>query len=368
MKILFVCNRLGYGGAEHVCVMLANGLVDRGHEVAIASDNIHDITYTIDPRIRLVEISPAVHNKYLRILLSVRILRKYVARFRPDVAIGIMWFCSLKAYLACRGFNIPIISTVHDSFERPSFAKMSRMEHFIKFQLNKIYSCVTVLTHADKKVIGDRLKNVFVMPNPLDLAPLKEVPPKKKIILAAGRTDRWFYKGFDILFEAWRKIEPLHSDWKLVVAGESGKTEKREANARKLIETTKDLTERGRLEFLGFQRDMAKVYRESDMFVLSSRYEGFGLVLVEAMSQGCACIACDYNGRQSEILGDANTGELCVVNDVDALAKKMEYLLNHEQVRKVFQEKAILRANYYYLPHVVLMWEKLLNNLVGKKE
>ncbi len=366
MKILFVCNRLGYGGAEHVCIMLANGLVERGHDIAIASDNIHDITYTIDPRIRLLEIRPAKNNKYLRILLAVKILREYVADFKPDVAIGIMWFCSLKAYLACLGFHIPVISTVHDAFERPSFAKMSRMEHFIKYQLNKIYPCVTVLTNADKLVINNRLKHVVVMPNPLDLTPLKDVPPKEKIILAAGRTDRWFYKGFDILFEAWRRIEGVYPDWKLVVAGESGKTQKREANARQLIETTKDLTSRGRLVFLGFQKDMRKIYRESEIFVLSSRYEGFGLVLVEAMSQGCACIACDYNGRQREILGNASAGVVCEVNDVEALSRKMEYLLNNYKIRKTFQENALVRADFYYLPHIVSMWEDLLYKVIGK--
>ena len=61
-------------------------------------------------------------------------------------------------------------------------------------------------------------------------------------------------------------------------------------------------SEKYHIEFLGFQKDMESLYKKSEIFVLSSRYEGFGLVLIEAMSQGCAPVACDYKGRQREIL------------------------------------------------------------------
>lgn len=101
------------------------------------------------------------------------------------------------------GTKTHVIMTEHDSFERPPSAPMSKKESFCKFYLNRIYECVTVITQADKDYIGNRLKHVEVMPNPLLLQPVKEILQKEKVIIAAGRLGVWHYKGFDLLIKAW---------------------------------------------------------------------------------------------------------------------------------------------------------------------
>ena len=239
--------------------------------------------------------------------------------------------CGLISKLSTLDTNTKVIMTEHNSFERPESAPFSFTEKIFKFHLNKIYKHVTVLTEADKKVIGNKLNEVTVMSNPLCLKPIEEFPTKEKIVLAAGRVDGWHVKGFDILLQVWSKIisnEQLEisnydysqngkpSHWWLNIAGD-GKKESFEylmnllPDGEWVFNDNDDdndnksavwRSEKYRIEFLGFRKDIEELYKKSSIFVLSSRYEGFGLVLIEAMSQGCAPVACDYKGRQREIL------------------------------------------------------------------
>ena len=139
-----------------------------------------------------------------------------------------------------------------------------------------------------------------------------------------------------------------------------------------------------RIEFLGFRNDIEELYKKSSIFVLSSRYEGFGLVLIEAMSQGCAPIACDYKGRQREILsplqGDSlkvdgysdhgievtENGILCEPDDIEALAAGLKRMMEDEKYRKQVQQNAVERSKYYDMKHTMDRWESYLSNIILK--
>ena len=246
-----------------------------------------------------------------------------------------------------------------------------------------MYSCVTVLTDADKKIIGKRLRNVTVMENPLALEPIETLPPRKMVILASGRVDNWHYKGFDVLIRAFGKfVQGLKSKvqdegWKLVIAGVWRSPETRTY----LDGIAKECGVLDKIEYTGFVEDMQKLYAESSIFVLSSRYEGFGLVLIEAMSQGCACIACDYKGRQREIMipegqgskfnvqssnnkvEQCETGILCEPDDVEALAEAMKKMIMDDEYRESVRPKAIERSKYYSIDNTMDRWEELLASL-----
>ena len=169
----------------------------------------------------------------------------------------------------------------------------------------------------------------------------------------------------------------------------------------------------GSVEFLGFRNDVEKLYKDASIFVLSSRYEGFGLVLIEAMSQGCACVACDYKGRQREImsptstlpsregessvespsLGTRNmnpdarlsrfrsydgertrnlsvepceTGILCEPDNVEALADAIAKMITDNDYRENVRANAIERSNFYSMDNTIERWESLLDKVVNK--
>ena len=398
MKIGIVQVALSHGGAEMVGVMLANGFFRHGHHVTIITDFNEPKTYSVDKGVNITNFAGKKANVIFKWLKAVKNIRRIVKQEKPDIVIGIMGLCTLVTYIACLGLRIPVVMTEHNSFERPATAPMPLSVKLFKFWINKLYKHITVLTEADKKVIGNRLKNVTVMPNPLLLEPVKEIPAKDKTVLAAGRVDAWHVKGFDVLIKSWKRIQDFNDngddnirEWWLKIAG-AGKKESFEYLMNLLpdsnwIHNENEnwlwRTEKYHIEFLGFHKDMEPLYKKSEIFVLSSRYEGFGLVLIEAMSQGCAPIACDYKGRQKEIIGDppksslnmedfqkdgieiCENGILCEPDNVEALASALEKLMTDEKSRKQAQHKSVERSKYYSLDNCVNRWEEYLSLVKG---
>lgn len=428
MKIIVVVSRLSYGGAERVAVLWANCLVKRGYEVFLVSNLQDDRTYQVDKRVKLCNLFAYSQNKVKKWGSAIINIRKIAKKERPDVIIGVMKTCSLVAKMGTIGMNIPIIMTEHNSFERPASAPLPKNDYFFKYYVNRLYHHVTVLTTPDKEFIGNRLHRVSVLPNPLLLPPVEEIPSKERIVLAAGRLDDWHCKGFDVLIKSFAKllkggnaagqrgmcnsITPTSKGkecegWRLQIAGTGS-----EKNLNYLKGLCKENGVQDYVEFLGFQKDIEKLYQKASIFVLSSRYEGFGLVLIEAMSQGCACIACDYKGRQKEILrsltpnpspkgegelptegsgaaepetrnskletwnselGSRNshvevceTGILCEPDDVDALAEAIRKMITDDQYRESVRMKAVERSKFYSLENTTQRWEKLLHTIVKK--
>ena len=365
MKIFIVCARLCHGGAERVAATLANGLEKKGHEVTLLTNLFEEQSYEIANGVNVVNLVSQNHNRFSKWLGAIRIIRQQIKAERPDVIIGIMQLCSFVSKMAAMGTGIPVIMTEHDSFERPLSAPLSKVDYFKKFWLNRIYKVVTVLTEADKQVIGGRLKHVVVMPNPLALEPLQQVPSKKHILLAVGRVDNWHYKGFDVLVKAWGKALQMQPecDWLLEIAG----VWRDEKSYNFLMNLARKSGCADRVSFLGFRKDMISLYQEASIFVLSSRYEGFGLVLIEAMSQGCAPIACDYKGRQKEILGSEENGITCEPDDVDGLARAICLVVKNDDLRHQMQKHALERSRYYSVEDSVKRWESLIAQVCDKK-
>ncbi len=426
MKIFIVFSNLCFGGAERVAATLANGFHDRGHEVVVVTNLFEEINYPLNPEIKTENFVSTNDNKIKKWSSAVKNLRNLVQQQQPDVVIGIMELCSLLAKICTLGTKIPVIATDHYAFERPQNSPFSKQEWFFKFVVNHIYNHITVLTKADKNIISKRFKEVTVMANPLSLIPITEIPQKERIVLATGRVSGWYVKGFDILLQAWSKIisnEQLEisnydysqdgkpSHWWLKIAGD-GKQESFEYlmnllpdgewvfNDNDKHSNTKNTEEKGintdklnsqksgvwrsekyHIEFLGFRKDIEELYKKSSIFVLSSRYEGFGLVLIEAMSQGCACVACDYKGRQAEILspsGDerrktkdetsgieiTENGILCEPDDVEALASALKKMMKDENYQKQVQRNAVERSKFYDIEHTMNRWEEYLEKII----
>ena len=409
MNILIVCPRLCHGGAERVAVCLANGFVEHGHQVRFMTDLFEEQSYVLDKRVKVINLVTTANNKIRKWGSAIKKVRKETKNTRPNVIIGILPLCSLISKIATIGTNIPVIATEHNSFERPLSAPMPKLLWVHKFYINKIFDGVTVLTKADKKIVDTKLKNVRVMPNPLSTKPTNTISAKQNIILAAGRVDNWHVKGFDVLIKSWKKIQDLNDNvndddnlrnWWLKIAG-VWRSEDTIPFLTGLIPDGEWIynddenhckewlwrSEKYHIEFLGFQENMEELYKKSDIFVLSSRYEGFGLVLIEAMSQGCAPIACDYKGRQKEILCPegvsslfakahqqavksqdssleiCENGILCEPDNVEALAQAIKRMIKDEEYRKMVQRNVVERSKFYDMEHTIDRWEKYLKEI-----
>ena len=363
---------LSGGGAERVASLWATGFVECGFKVGMVLNGRQEasIAYMVSEQVKFYYLAEKpwvgwVANKMHRRLhidtYYIRRLRKVLRNFQPDVAIGVLQPYAEWARLASKGMNIKIINTEHNSFEQPEGAlynPMSPQGYKNKYVLNKHYDHITVLTEADKKCVHNILNNVSVLPNPLAYMPIEAPPHKEKIIMAAGRLDAWHVKGFDLLIKAWGGIAQKHPDWKLQIAG-GGKAKSLEF----LQSIANEYSIGEQLEFIGYQSNMLPIYQRSSIFVLSSRYEGFGMVLIEAMSQGCAPIACDYKGRQREIITSDAEGIICPVDDAETLAKAIAKMICDEEYRFQTQRNAIERSKYYLLENTMNRWEDIFNKI-----
>ena len=359
MNILFLCNKLTDGGAERVCVCWANGLVQREHNVFIYTDLTDEISYRPDEKVTLIQNRGVFSdNFFIRRWYYYKDLRNLLVKRKVDVIISVSHFYTFSTWLLSRicGRGTKILMTEHNAFDRPAFRALTKREYIEKFILNRLWNHVTVLTQADKDYIGGRLKNVTVLPNPLFLEPVKYVPTdKQKIILAVGRMDVWRTKGFDILINAWNTIGSKYQDWTLRIVG---------SGSKKNVKYLKSLVRTGtNVEFLSFTKNIQEEYRNAEVFVLSSRNEGFGLVLIEAMSQGCACLASDYKGRQAEIITHGYNGEIIDHDDVEAMAKGIENIIKNPDFRKKYQVNAIVSIDRYKIDNVINRLEEICSSM-----
>lgn len=368
-KIVILVYRLTGGGAERVASLWASGFAERGYDVTIitTTGKKENFTYTLSPSVNLFTIEFPISQRIIRGVLNrigiVRLhyshhLKKVLHEIKPDVCIGVLGDFALQAYKCTRDLDCKIINSEHNAYDHPEFVKSRPDVMRMKFHTNKIFDRVTVLTEADTKVPGVPTENMTVLPNPLTFEPVKEIPHKEKIILATGRLDAWEVKGFDNLIRAWGKIAKDFPDWKLVIAGTGEKKSKTflEDLARK--EQVEDS-----IQFPGFCNNIIDYYRKASIFVLSSRYEGFGMVLTEAMSQGCACIACDFNGRQREIIQNDDQGIVCSNDNYVELADAIKKMIDDDKYRERCRTFAVERSKYYVLNKTIDRWEHIFETL-----
>lgn len=372
MKIVILVHNLTGGGAERVAALWASGFAERGDEVyVINQSNIEDGRYDISDKVRILTIGSTIKNRYILGLLRkigfernkyLHQLKTIIHSLCPDVCIGVMGSYARDVYDVTRDMNTIIIQTYHSSFDLPEYAPEIRKRDIQKCFINDINIKVkTVLTQADKIFIGNRMDNVFVLPNPLSFRPLEEVPKdKSKVVLACGRLDVWDVKGFDLLIKAWSIVGKKHLDWRLQIAG----TGRRESQ-KYLTSLANECQITEQIDFIGYRKDIVDYYRKSEIFVLSSRFEGFGMVLIEAMSQGCACIACDYKGRQKEIIIDDSQGILCPTDNLQVLIDSIERMINDSSYRKQCQKNAIVRSSYYLIDNIMRKWDEILTKAVA---
>ncbi|MBQ8938946.1 MAG: glycosyltransferase family 4 protein [Paludibacteraceae bacterium] len=213
---------------------------------------------------------------------------------------------------------------------------------------------LVVLTEADKEAWEKAgCRNVTVIPNPCALDGMKITQlPRHKTVLAVGRLHE--QKGFDLLLEAWQPIEKHYPEYTLRIVGEGPKRAELEAQIENLH--LQHVTLAGRAA------DMAKEYAAASLFVLSSRYEGLPLALIEAMWSGTPCVAFDCPQGPAELLADGR-GWLVENGNVEKLTQQIIDTLAHpdEAAARATKAQAFAQATYSEAA-IMPQWEKVMNN------
>jgi glycosyltransferase involved in cell wall biosynthesis len=228
------------------------------------------------------------------------------------------------------------------------------------YKRNILFHRIVGLVHRFDKIVtltqGDaelwNSPKVSVIPNSLVIkSSIGRVVREKKVVAVGSLL---MVKGFDMLLEVWRKIYRKHMDWHLEITGEG-------LDESYLLEQMSDMPN---VRILPRTRDIADRYLSGEIFAMTSRFEGFGLVLLEAMSFGLAPAAFDCDFGPREIITEGVDGFLVPVGDIDRMAERIEYLMDHDNVRHQMAAAAVEKSKIYHPDKIMPQFEQLYKSLI----
>lgn len=362
MRILIFVDQMAVGGAGRVASIMMQGLAERSHEILLVTDMSKGIQYDIPEAVIIKPFvyTPGITQLYGRIKQFIRRIRGhrvYIKRFKPDVIVSYLPSMYTDTLLANIGTGIPVIVSDHTAMSRD----LGPWQNFVRHHLYGLASCATILTEKDRRFLGKRVRCKEVLYNPLTFKPLKEnhkLCARKKNILCVGRVSSWDVKGFDRIIKIWGSLSKTYSDWRLEIAGPG-----EQRHFDKLASMASEAGCSHSVTFLGNIKDIEQLYRQSSIFAMPSRVEGFPMALIEAMSQGCACVSFDLDGAISEI---ANDGEDCLIvpdNDISAFTTTLSRLIESEELRAKIADFAIKNVAQYSVTRFIDHWEEILNRV-----
>ena len=357
-RICFFNSSVSWGGGEKWHYELASRLADKGHDTIIVTNRKSELLSKVK-RSRLRYYRIYVNNLSF---FNIYKIYKLVCYFRKHKVKTII--INLSSDLKLAGIAAKLAGIKNIIYRRGS-ALAIKNSWFNRYLLRHIVTNIIANSNETKRtVLVNNVnlvseKKIKIIYNGLDFEethqlPVKELYKRQNGEVIIGNASRFSEeKGHEFLIELAQKLKHQNVNFKLLLAG----TGKLEHKYKKLVETL-DLSDK--VIFMGFVTDMKSFNQNLDIFVLSSHYEGFGFVLIEAMAQAKPVIAFDI-GSSAEIIEDNVNGFLIEKFDVNQLAEKVTYLINNKEVREEMGRKGLIRAKEYFsIEKTVSEVEKLI--------
>ena len=366
------------GGVERVLTLKANYFAEHfGYDITIILTEGKDkpLFYPLSDRIKIVNLNVNFEElwtcsfvKKVSVYLSKqRIFKKRLTaelmRIRPDITVSLL------------RREINFINDIKDGSKKIGELHVNRANYrnfeegdanFIKNLFAKFWMCslVSHLKRLDKFIVlteedkasWTELSNVEVIPDPLAFDVAEVSPLKAKRVIAVGRYV--YQKGFDLLLQAWAKIEKHFPDWELAIYG-MGDRSPYENLARQLG------VDMNRCHLNGSTQNIKKEYLESSLFVFSSRFEGFGMVLIEAMACGLPVVSFDCPCGPRDIVSHDEDGLLVPSGDIDKLANAMSQLMDSYELRHQMAKNAICNVRRFQIDEIADRWQLLFEDVLN---
>ncbi|NJL61131.1 MAG: glycosyltransferase family 4 protein [Methylacidiphilales bacterium] len=364
MRLTFIISSLSHGGAERVMSIMANYWVKKGWKVTIltfaGAEMLPD--YDLDERVTHIplglmsdsyDLISGLWNNIHRILR----LRDAIYNSKPDVVISFIDTVNVLTLIASKNLKIPVLVSERNNpakyYIGNTWEKLRNWTYLsadrIVVQTQRIYDCLSPQLQA----------RACVIPNPILSTPIRKHQHLSKgsddfSLIAMGRLNE--QKGFDLLIQAFAKIKDKHPKWKLTILGEG--------SLRSQLEAIRDsLGLSQHVYFPGRVKNPSDYLLEADLFVLSSRFEGFPNALCEAMACGRPVISFDCDTGPREIIRNGVDGMLVPNEDVFALTQAMDSLMSDQKKRQNLAAKAPEVVTKFSLDKVMEIWEKVLNDV-----
>lgn len=368
------------GGVERVLTLKANYFAEHyGHDITIILTEGRDkpLFYPLSEKVHVVNLDinfeelwgcSFVRKVFLYLKKQREFRRKLKAELmsiRPDITVSLL------------RREINFITSIHDGSRKVGEMHINRA-NYRNFEANdtnlfkRLFSHLwmnslvrklrrldlfVVLTDEDR-MSWTELNNVITIPDPMSFSPTRVSRQEHKRVIAVGRYV--YQKGFDLLLEAWSMVEKERLDWQLAIYGMGERAPYEELVTRLGIDKT-------RCHLNGSTDNIEKEYSESSLFVLSSRFEGFGMVIVEAMSCGLPVVsfACPCGPR--DIVSNGVDGLLVDNGDVKELAEAILRLTGDDDKRRLMGEKARTNARRFDMDVIAGKWLEVFKTTMNSK-
>ena len=357
-------------GMERVLADKANYLVSHGYEVDIVTTDQkgREPAFDLDPRIKTFDLGVNYEANNggsflskltlypLKKMRHRKRLKALIAREKPDICVSM--FCGDEGFLPKFRDGSKKVLEVHFSrFKRLQYdrsglwAMADKLRSRMDVRRVKAFDRFVVLTNEDYGYWG-RPKNGVVIPNSLSSLPSETSKLDSKTVLFVGRFS--YQKAPDRLIEVWRRISylPEGMDWKLRMVGDGEVTELLKKRAEGL-----------NIEFLEPQKDMKKVYLDASVLVLTSRYEGLPMVLLEAQAFGIPAVSFACKCGPADVISDGKSGFLVPEGNINSFATALAKFIENEDLMRSFGAEARKESARWDRETIMTQWINLFESL-----
>lgn len=363
------------GGVERVLTLKANYFAEHfGYDITIILTEGKDqpLFYPLSEKIRVVNLDIGFeklwHCSFLKkIWVYLKKQRRYrrlltaeLMRLRPDITVSLL------------RREINFLNTIPDGSKKIGELHVNRANYrnfdadnsnfikdlFAKFWMRSLVSKVRKLDHfvvltEEDKAAWTELQNICVIPDPLSFIPMQLSSLTEKRVIAVGRYV--YQKGFDLLLQAWAKIEKQFPDWEIAIFGEG--------NSEPYKQQMEELgVDSSRCHLNGPTADIQKEYINSSIFAFSSRFEGFGMVLVEAMACGLPVVSFACPCGPKDIIKDGEDGMLVENGNVEAFATSLSQLMQNPSLCQSMSKAGKKNVRRFYMNQIAIQWMNLFES------
>lgn len=359
-KILVAIPSLSAGGAERVVVTLANQWSRGGHDVVIATFESAAAKpfYPIDADVRLVplDLPPVSKPKWRAIAHTfkrIAALKRAIRAEQPDVVISFLTKMNVMTAIAADRLGVPVIISERNN---PYAQQFDRFWDTARgFAFPKAFAFVTMTQGAAEFFPEKQRPRTRIIPNPVSV-PAVERRANGTTLTAVGRLTG--QKRFDRLIDAFALVAGDFPDWSLVIWGEGERRAELEALAER-----RGLA--GRVRLPGLTEKPGGWLEHADALALSSDYEGWPNVVIEALAGGVPVVAVDCEFGVKEILADGDLGLIAPRADTPAFAEALARMMRDETLRRDFSEKGREAAKRYAPEAIAALWDALIAEAIA---